>query len=278
MKITSLLDIGNFKLKKDCYPYVTYKLAINKSKYNVVFIHGYGFDSSYHNFFANLDNDYNYYAIELPGHGVTPLKKESDLKPHIYAKMIISLLKELNLKQIYLIGHSMGGGIAMMVASQMKDVIKKLVLVCPMNSFGTTNIKDFLFNFNPRTHKQAEKFYDIVLHNKQWLNDEWSEIIIDQMLKINNEHHKELKILKNNMISPTNILNLLKAESKLKIPTLLMVGKYDKCINPITTISNLKLKIDNLRIIKFNESGHIPMFEELGKYRNEIISFFDKKD
>ena len=277
MKYTSVLENPEFKLNKDYYPYFTYKKAKNKSKGTFLFIHGYGFDSSYHNFFAKLDDDYDYYAIELPGHGVTPKKSDKDLSPWAYAEMTINLIKKLRLSHINLIGHSMGGGIAMMVASRIPLLINRLILVSPMNSFGTTNIKDFILHFNPKSIKEANKFYDIVLYDKNWLNDDWAGDVIDRLLFLNNNEVHNFKTLKRNMMSIKNILNLAKSESNIKNKTLLIIGEDDKCINPRTTIMNLSKRIPKIKVIKFEHCGHIPMFENLGKYRNEIIDFINEK-
>ena len=59
---------------------------------------------------------FNVYAIDLPGHG-----RSSGLGQHsieAYAGQLVGFLAELNIHQAYLVGHSMGGAIALSISLQ----------------------------------------------------------------------------------------------------------------------------------------------------------------
>ncbi len=277
LRDTKIFGDDEIEINKEYYPYFSFKKAKTKSKGTFFFIHGYAFDSSYNDCFANQIDEYDYYAIELPGHGITPVNDKKDLCPIEFAKMTKKLIEELDLQNIHLIGHSMGGGIAMMVNNMISERIKSLILVCPMNSFGTTNVFDFLFNFNPKNEKQIKKFYQIVMYDKNWINDPWAKFIIDHLITINIENAKWLRVLKMKMASLKNIIDLTKSEYNLKNKEMLLIlGKHDKCINPLTTKANITTHAKNAKVILFEKSGHIPMFEELGKFTNEILKFISK--
>lgn len=80
------------------------------------------------------------------------------------------------------------------------------------------------------------------------------------------------------MASIPNMYHLRKAESKLRVPTLLLVGKHDGCINPKTTTKNLKKRTKKnpeiLKIYQFEKSGHLPFLEEKELYFKTIMDFF----
>ena len=79
------------------------------------------------------------------------------------------------------------------------------------------------------------------------------------------------------MVSLKNIIDLTKSEYNLKNKEMLLIlGKHDKCINPLTTKANITTHAKNAKVILFEKSGHIPMFEELGKFTNEILKFISK--
>ncbi|MER3588846.1 MAG: alpha/beta hydrolase, partial [Mastigocladus sp. ERB_26_1] len=46
-----------------------------------------------------------------------------------YAKFLLSFLEVLNIKQVHVVGHSLGGGIAIVLSNLCPDKVKSLVLV-----------------------------------------------------------------------------------------------------------------------------------------------------
>lgn len=265
-----------YTLNKEYYPYFQFKPSKNNSKGTIFFVHGYAVNSNYHNYFSDLLDDYDYYAVEHPGHGITPLKSKKQLKPIEYARLVAKLIKELNLKNVILIGHSMGGGISVMVSQMIPSYIKKMILVTPMNSRGTTNVINFLFKFQPRNIDQIDRFYDILMYdypnNKQKVTKEE----ISQVLQIQNKYHKNFSILKWNMASIPNMIHLYQSEKNIPVPFMLIVGKYDDCINWKTTLKNFHKKNNNFKEYIFKNAGHIPFLESTNEYFNLLMEFINE--
>jgi pimeloyl-ACP methyl ester carboxylesterase len=68
--------------------------------------------------------------------------------------------------------------------------------------------------------------------------------------------------------------NLLWAEKKIDIPTLLIVGKEDGIISYKTAISTYKKYVGNSYVL-FEKSGHVPCIEEVDKYCHEVLKFIE---
>ncbi|MEO0549710.1 MAG: acetoin dehydrogenase dihydrolipoyllysine-residue acetyltransferase subunit [Pseudomonadota bacterium] len=93
-----------------------------------------------HGFGGDLDNwllvqpeiaeDRPVYAIELPGHGESS-KDVGDGTLSSLAIGIIAAIDSLDLKDVYLAGHSLGGAIAIEVSLRLGERVKSLALVCP---------------------------------------------------------------------------------------------------------------------------------------------------
>ena len=268
---------NEYKLMTDKYPYYLFKKAkTDKPKGNIFFIHGYAVNPGYHNVFADKLDDYNYYAVELPGHGVSPLNNKKQLRPFSYAVEVSNLIKELNLNNIILMGHSMGGGIAMMVANMIPELIKKIILVTPMNSKGTTNILGFLFKFNPKNQKQLDKLYDLLTYDYKNNKHLIPESDREELLTLHTKYRKDMLRLKHKMCSPRNLLTLSKAEKNIFVPTLLLLGKHDGCINYKTTTKNFNHKFknkNNISIYLFQKAGHLPFSETPNEYYNVVMNF-----
>lgn len=266
-----------YKLNKEYFPYFQYqKATVEKSKGTIFFIHGYAVNSDYHNDFSDQLTNYDYYAVELPGHGISPRSNNQPFSPFGFAHDIAKLINDLDLKDLIVIGHSMGGGIAVMLSHLIENRIKKLILVTPMNSKGTKNLINFLFRFNPQNEKQLDKFYSIIMNmnNQVTLNKitpEERKRLINRYIK----YKKTFKELKWKMFSLNNLLKMQKYEKHINIDTLLIVGKYDRCIHFKSTLKNFKKKKPNIKTYFFNKSGHVPFFEQPQEYYEVIMKFIN---
>lgn len=98
----------------------------------ILIIHGFAggtYDQEYLANFLELERKFDVYAFTLPGHDEIDynVKKEDWIKA---TENHIQMLINNNYKDIYVIGHSMGGVLATHVANKYKQ-IKKLVLLAP---------------------------------------------------------------------------------------------------------------------------------------------------
>lgn len=74
--------------------------------------------------------NYRIIAPDLPGMGESqPPRRVWNAVD--YASYIIHILEELNIKQAYFMGHSFGGAIASIIASQKPDLCSELILLAP---------------------------------------------------------------------------------------------------------------------------------------------------
>lgn len=89
-----------------------------------------------HGLFGNLDNlkglanhlknDFNVLLVDLPAHGDSPAMKNFDFVE--YAEMVTNTIKHLEISQPHIVGHSLGGKIAMTMALKQLCDIKSLIV------------------------------------------------------------------------------------------------------------------------------------------------------
>ncbi|MDM5154574.1 alpha/beta fold hydrolase [Bacillus sp. DX1.1] len=93
-----------------------------------VLIHGAWGDSSYWDKTANelKQMGHKVHTPNLPGHGKD---KNKSVKHTDYVKSVVNYVKERNLKDFVLVGHSFGGTVISKVAEQIPDRIKRLVFM-----------------------------------------------------------------------------------------------------------------------------------------------------
>jgi pimeloyl-ACP methyl ester carboxylesterase len=75
------------------------------------------------------DDNYHVIAIDLPGFGASEKSLNYNYSRENQADTVIELIKSLQLKDVTLVGHSMGGMISLMSAYKEPNLIKELVLI-----------------------------------------------------------------------------------------------------------------------------------------------------
>ena len=97
----------------------------------VILIHGFGGDLD--NWLFNIDalaEGATVYALDLPGHGQSG-KALADPTPAGLAKTLLAFAEALGIEQPHLIGHSLGGAIAIEAARQGGGKVRSLDLISP---------------------------------------------------------------------------------------------------------------------------------------------------
>ena len=133
--------------------HVFIKNEIDSSKKNLIFIPGAGMDHRTISMF-NLDTieiDHNIIAFDLPGHGYTSGPLFKDVESH--TNFCIELLKEMNIEDPILMGHSWGG----LIALDLSTKIKNKMTIC-MNIAYPFLVGDLLLDHAKGNLDQAVEF------------------------------------------------------------------------------------------------------------------------
>lgn len=95
----------------------------------LVLIHGFG--GGLNNWLFNLDAlavHHVVYALDLPGHG-TSSKDVGDGSLEVLVEVLRGFLEEIELGKSHLVGHSLGGALALILALEHADLVASLTLV-----------------------------------------------------------------------------------------------------------------------------------------------------
>ena len=96
----------------------------------VLLIHGAGqnlYTWKYQLDFLSGESNFNFIALDLPGHGGSDGKGESTIRG--YKEFTNKFIEALGLKSLIIVGHSMGGAVAMLYALDHPELVMALVLV-----------------------------------------------------------------------------------------------------------------------------------------------------
>ena len=94
----------------------------------VVMLHGWGaFKELWWSTLRGLGRDYRCFALDFPGHGASPLGRAATIAG--LADAVAAFCAALDLPQVVLMGHSMGGVVALELALHRPALVARLVLV-----------------------------------------------------------------------------------------------------------------------------------------------------
>lgn len=240
----------------------------------LVFIHGLSDSLLYWEFLvANLKNDYQIIRMDLRGHGESELGSD-EITLDTYVDDLKCLLDDLNVSNVNLIGFSLGGAIAIEFTVKYPDIVDSLVL---MSSFYKVDqySTDILNQFRDALSNGFEDFYDVIL----------PMVLCPEVIDANKE---DLMMLRDVASQAANTeayikavdvcsgLNLEDDLSKIDVPTLVLVGKYDD-ISLLDTQKELKNSIENSELIVFDDVKHNLLVGKNNEKILEILNDFYKK-
>lgn len=108
-----------------------------------------------------LEDEFQVFSIDLPDHGQSPRTDTFSFKN--YADMVVKTMRSYGLEKAHLLGHSLGGKVAMHIALTQPELVDKLVVadIAPVSYAPRhQNVFAALTSFEPkdiRSRQEADK-------------------------------------------------------------------------------------------------------------------------
>lgn len=98
----------------------------------IVYLHGLGGSSTNFTDLAGLlAGRLDGMALDLPGFGLSPPPPGFDYAPDSHAEVVAAFLAELRPEPVHLVGNSMGGAVALLIAARHPRLVRTLTLLAP---------------------------------------------------------------------------------------------------------------------------------------------------
>jgi pimeloyl-ACP methyl ester carboxylesterase len=241
----------------------------------IVLLHGYLETSDIWSGFAKkLAQKFRVISVDLPGHGLSKVYSEKHTMEFM-AGAVKVLLDDLNIKQIFLAGHSLGGYVALAFLELYPGLLK-----------GYCLFHSHPFADKPETVEKREREIKVVRAAKKYLL--YPENISQMYAKANLEKFRE-ELQRSKDIASTipdegiiAVLNgMMNRPSRLKFmeegkaPCLWILGKMDNYISCEEVQTKVKLPA-NAKLVVLENSGHMGFIEEEDLSVRVLTEFMDQ--
>ncbi|HVO67041.1 MAG TPA: alpha/beta hydrolase [Syntrophales bacterium] len=243
---------------------------------SVVLIHGIGDEGAgiWKNLIPELENKYHVVAFDLPGFARS--SKENDLySPQNYAAFVNWIVKKYTKGPLYIIGHSLGGAIALYYAGTYPENLERIIIV---DSAGILNRSAFIKKFiNVEPNKfmdmmniPASTIQNLMIANLESMDrgfrDETGSSSLSNELLKKKLYSGDPAKTAGMVLLNTDFSNII---DKIKVPSLIIWGEKDP-VSPlrIGRLLEWMLPDSDLRIMP--GLGHCPMVDRPVDF-NKII-------
>lgn len=226
----------------------------------LVLLHGFLSSTfSYRRLIPYLNKEFQVVSIDLPPFGKSGKSSKFVYSYSNLAQTVIQLIHSLDLKDITLIGHSMGGQIVLNILNQQPDIAERAVLLCSSSYSKRLRLPLIISSYIPYFHLYV-KFWlarsgvrqnlQNVVHDHSLLSDEMLFGYLQPFLE------DEIFLALTRMIRDREGDLSTGALNQIAHPCLLIWGEHDKVV-PLTVGERLKNDLRKSELVILKETGHL---------------------
>lgn len=239
----------------------------------VVLIHGFGGHTfSYRHNIPALAKHHRVIALDLKGFGYSERPGDGDYSLRAQAQLVLGLMDELHIDTASLVGHSMGGEVAMRVAAAAPQRVENVVLVASVSGdrFPTLPPTPIIKPFMPLLSRLTARFLlKRGFYDRTKLTGEVREGyrgprrvrgFMDGIYQLMRDARHDPPI----------------AYDKITQPTLILWARGEKL--PGSMLTKLRSHLPHAEVRYIEEAGHLLLEEQPESVNREILRFIRPAD
>lgn len=278
------IDYGFVTKKALNNPFISF-IDEGNGENTLILIHGLASNAGFWRYnIPELSKHFRVIAVDLPGYG----KSQKGNYPYtlsFYAESIKNLIDELNLKNVTLIGHSMGGQISIIFALKYPEKLSKLVLAAPAGFEKFQRGEgDWLRNAITMSGVKATTEEGIrrnLSNNFYTWSDKFEWMVEERVRMRKAKDFEEFTYTVDRCVDAMLDEPTYDKLSGIKVPTLIIHGKSDGLIPnpylnpgfPSDVFEKGEKEIPNAKRIEIDCAGHMIMMERPDEFNNAVINF-----
>ena len=228
----------------------------------IVMIHGFGANKdNWTRLAGHLTDDFNVYAIDLPGHGDSSKPLDIGYRLEDQAGYVAKILEALSVEDAHIMGNSMGGAITALYAANYPGKVKSAVLFDPagMLEYESELVDLGMEGDNPLIPKKTgdfERLMEFALEKEPFVP--WPIMgVMEERAIANRDINEVIFAAIRDAGFESDFRNAI---TRIQAPVLIIWGKEDRVIN-YRNGEVFAAAIPNARLELMDGIGHAPMVE-----------------
>jgi pimeloyl-ACP methyl ester carboxylesterase len=238
----------------------------------VILLHGLGGDGSrWGPLIETLAGDFRVIAPDQIGFGQSD-KPLANYNHAMLAEFLAEFAKTVGAEKATLVGHSMGGYVAVYAAVHYPRLIDRLVLVDGGGLVNAPRSPQLIQIQNGTTLAETREYFELMFYDKRRITD---EMVRDNYVRRLNV---AFTIGKMQEARARGMATVSESEVRgIKAPTLILWGKQDRLL-PASDAEMLDGVIPNSRAVIIDRSGHLPQIEQRDEFNKLVHDFLTGKN
>jgi len=236
----------------------------------IVFIHGFGGDLNNWQFNQEaLAEGHATYAVDLPGHGGSS-KDLSSGHVHIgaLAGAVIDFLDAKNVGKAHLVGHSLGGAVALDLALNHPERVASATLVSSAGLGPEINVSYIDGFMQAKRRKQLEPVLAMLVADPDMVSREMIEDVL-RFKRLDGVEAALNRIIDDNFAGGRQALDLTRRLGEVTVPVQVIWGRQDQII-PASHAEGLPASVP---VHVFDDAGHMVHMEKAAEV-NDLVKRF----
>jgi pyruvate dehydrogenase E2 component (dihydrolipoyllysine-residue acetyltransferase) len=223
----------------------------------ILMIHGFGADHTTWMFnMAELSEDRTVHAIDLPGHGGSE-KDVGDGSVEALAAAVIAYMDAAGISSAHLVGHSLGGAVAVEIAAASPGRATALTLVAPAG-FGQEIARDFIDGFIAESRaKKLRPVLEMLVADPAMITHDMVEDVL-KFKRLDGALAGLSAIAAANFPAGAQRASVREKLAQIGVPVQVVWGEGDRVL-PAHHANDLPASV---KVTKVADSGHIPHMEK----------------
>jgi len=190
-----------------------------------------------------------------------------------YVDFLDKFMSELKIEKASLVGNSMGGWVAGLMAIKYPNRVEKIVLADAAGIIPANVNSDEIYQLNNSTRDEIRANLKRIFANPLFQNN---EALVDQFMtaRIAANDGYTINSLIESIKRKEDFLNDRLAE--IKKPTLIIWGKQDGLL-PVADAATFNKGIAGSQVVIFENCGHAPQFEKAAEFNKAVLDFLGAK-
>lgn len=251
---------------------INYIEAGDAVKPKVILLHGLG--GSIANWATNtgaLAQNYHVIALDQVGFGKSD-KPELKYRVGTFVDFLDKFMAELKIEKASLVGNSMGGWVAGLMAVKYPNRVEKIVLADAAGLVPDNFSEAQIYRLNNSTRDEIRANMKLIFANPML---QTNEALVDQFMT--------LRVMANDGGTINSLIESIKRREdflndrlgEIKKPTLIIWGKQDGIL-PVADAAIFNKGIAASELVIFDQCGHVPQFEKAADFNKKVLEFLAK--